>query len=214
MTMQVNESKDKAVKPHVVKELRALVPHRQLTLSESYTLAEKQANRALQLVGQAQPDVNLGWILELPRVEVRLSPRFKMDGLAGFTTFSHGRYVVMVNKNDSHARRRFTLAHELKHLLDYTSSPVIHKGLGYGDPARQAQQVEQICNHFAACLLMPRMWLKRAWFNGIQDIVALAGLFNVSEEAMSKRLAFLGFLEEPERPVRTYFRREAMALSI
>jgi Zn-dependent peptidase ImmA (M78 family) len=185
------------------------VPHRALTLSESYILAEKQANRALQLVGQAQPDVNLGWILELPRVAVQLSPRFKMDGLSGFTTFSHGRYVVMVNKNDSHARRRFTLAHETKHLLDYTLAPVIHKGLGYGDPARQAAQIEQVCNHFAACLLMPRMWLKRAWFNGVQDVTALAGLSNVSEEAMSKRLAFLGFLDDETRPLRTYFRREA-----
>jgi predicted transcriptional regulator len=182
----------------IVKELRSLMPHRALTLGESYMLAEKQANRALQLAGQPQPDVNLGWVLELPRVEVQLSPRFKMDGLSGFTTFSHGRYVVMVNRNDSHARRRFTLAHELKHLLDYTAAPVIHKGLGYGDPARAEQQIENICNHFAACLLMPRMWLKRAWFNGVQDVAALAGLFNVSEEAMNKRLTFLGFLDEPE----------------
>jgi Zn-dependent peptidase ImmA (M78 family) len=119
----------------------------------------------------------------------------------------------MVNKNDSHARRRFTLAHELKHLLDYTSAPVIHKGLGYGDPARQAQQIENICNHFAACLLMPRMWLKRAWFNGIQDVTALAGLFGVSEEAMSKRLTFLGFLDDEPRPLRTYFRRETLTLA-
>lgn len=197
----------------IVRELRALVPHRPLTLGESYTLAEKQANRALQLAEQKQPDVNLGWVLELPRVEVQLSPRFKMDGLSGFTTFSHGRYVVMVNRNDSHARRRFTLAHELKHLLDYTAAPVIHKGLGHGDPARAEQQIEHICNHFAACLLMPRMWLKRAWFNGVQDVSALAGLFNVSEEAMTKRLSFLGFLDDPERPLRTYFRREAYTLA-
>jgi len=200
-------------KRQIVKELRALMPHRAMTLGESYTLAERQANLALQIAGQSQPDVNLGWILELPKVEVQLSPRFKMDGLSGFTTFSHGRYVVMVNKNDSHARRRFTLAHEFKHLLDYTAAPVIHRHLGRLDPARQAQQIENLCNHFAACLLMPRMWLKRAWAGGVQDVTALAGLFNVSEEAMERRLKFLGFIDdEPGRPLRTYFRREPDAL--
>jgi predicted transcriptional regulator len=192
-----------------IRELRALVPQRQLTWGESYTLAEKQVNLALQLTGQHEPDVNLGWILNLPKVEVQLSPRFEMGGLSGLMTFSHGRYVIMVNKNDSHARRRFTLAHEFKHLLDYTAAPVIHKGLGSGDEARQAQQIESVCNHFAACLLMPRVWLKRVWANGIQDTMALAGLFNVSEEAMDKRLRFLGFLDDDPRPLRTYFRAES-----
>jgi Zn-dependent peptidase ImmA (M78 family) len=203
----------KEVRPHIVKDLRALVPHRQLTLSESYLLAEKQAAYALQLTGQREPDVNLGWVLELPRVEVHLAPRFKMDGLSGFTTFSHGRYVIMINKNDSHARRRFTLAHEAKHLLDYTAAPVIHTRLGYGDTNKQAQQIEHVCNHFAACLLMPRTWLKRAWANGVQDLPALAGLFNVSEEAMERRLKFLGYLEDDQRPLKTYFRRATWALA-
>lgn len=208
MTKQAKE-----VRPHIVKELRALVPHRKLTLGESYLLAEKQASLVLQLVSQTRPDVNLGWILELPRVDVHLAPRFKMDGLSGFTTFSHGRYVVMVNKNDSHARRRFTLAHEFKHLLDYTAAPVIHKSLGYGDAGKQTQQIENICNHFAACLLMPRTWIKRAWANGVQDVSALAGLFNVSEEAMERRLKFLGYVDDDVRPLKTYFRRENLALA-
>lgn len=208
MTKQAKE-----IRPHIVRELRALIPHRQLTLGESYTLAERQATRTLQILGQTEPDVNLGFVLTLPRVDVHLAPRFKMDGLSGFTTFSHGRYVIMVNKNDSHARRRFTLAHELKHLLDYTAAPVIHRGLGYGDSARQAQQIENICNHFAACLLMPRPWLKRAWANGVQDVSALAGLFNVSEEAMERRLRYLGYLEDAPRPLKTYFRRSEVVLA-
>jgi len=196
---------DKA-RRQILRELRTLVPHRALSIGESHVLAEKQANYALQLTGQNGPDVNLGWILELPRVEVQLAPRFKMDGLCGFTTFSRGRYVIMVNKNESHTERRFTLAHEAKHLLDYTAAPVIHRTLGYGDVNRQTQQVEDICEHFAACLLMPRTWLKRAWASGVQDVPALAGLFNVSEEAMEKRLRFLGYIDDDPRPLRAYFR--------
>ncbi|MGH7158192.1 MAG: ImmA/IrrE family metallo-endopeptidase [Candidatus Saccharimonadales bacterium] len=203
----------KEAKTNIIRELRALVPHRPLTYSESYILAEKQANRALQLLGQTEPDVNLGWILDLPRVVVELAPRHKMDGIAGFTTFSRGKYFVMVNKNDAHPRRRFTLAHECKHLLDYTAAPVIHKGLGSGDTDRQSQQIESVCNHFAACLLMPRNWVKRVWANGLQDVPTLATLFNVSEEAMERRLKFLGYIDNDPKPIKAYFRKESVALA-
>ena len=189
-----------------IKQLRAVVPTRPLTLSESYILAERQATRALTLLGITRPHVGLGWLLGLPKVEVQLAPRFKMDGLSGLTTFTHGRYLILVNKNDSHARRRFTLAHEAKHLLDYTSAPVIHRNLGYGDRTKQAHQVEAICNYFAACLLMPRTWIKREWAAGVQDVTALAGCFTVSEEAMDKRLRFLGYLDDAPRALHTYFR--------
>jgi hypothetical protein len=124
------------------------------------------------------------------------------------THYSRGRYLVLVNKNDAHARRRWTLAHELKHLLDYTKSKAMYEQLGYGDETRREQCIERICDHYAASLLMPRMWVKHAYGNRIQDITALAGLFNVPEEAMHIRLKFLGIIDdEPERITRTYFRR-------
>jgi hypothetical protein len=47
---------------------------------------------------------------------------------------------------------------------------------------------------------MPKLWLRRAWTRGIQDPDALAGLFNVSQPAMEKRLRYLGFIDaEPDR---------------
>jgi IrrE N-terminal-like domain len=192
----------------VVKTLRAMVPLRPLTASEAYGLAERQAGRALQTLGIREPGLSLGWVTELPRVEVRPTPRYKMHGLSGVTNYSHGRYLILVTKNDAHARRRWTLAHELKHVIDYTTSKVMYRSLGYGDELRRELQVERICDHFAASLLMPRAWVKEAYACGIQDVPALAGLFNVSEEAMHIRLNYLGLIDdEPDRPVRTYFRR-------
>jgi hypothetical protein len=92
----------------LVKQLRTLVPLRPLTLSESYTLAERQASQALDLAGLTEPGLTLRWLLDPPRVEVRLAPRHRMDRLSGMTTFSHGRYLILINQNDVHARRRFT----------------------------------------------------------------------------------------------------------
>jgi hypothetical protein len=204
----------KTTQRQAIKELRALVPTRPMTLSESYTKAEQQATASLRLIGITHPSIDLGWIFELPKVDVQLRPRYRMDGLSGVTTFTGGRYLVLVNKNDSHARRRFTLAHELKHVIDYTAAPVIHRHLGYGDPDRQSAQIEAICNHFAACLLMPRNWVKIAWLRGLQDVTSLSGLFGVSEEAMEHRLNFLGYIDRNPRPARTYFRRSHLALAV
>ena len=198
-----------ALKQSFIRELRSLVPTRPLTLGESYTLAERQASAALALLDLTQPHVPLDWILDLPKVEVELVPRFRMESWSGATSFTSGRYLILINKHESHARRRFTLTHEFKHLLDYTAAPTLHRKLGYGDTVKQEQQIEAICNHFAACLLMPRAWIKREWMAGIQDVSALAGSFNVSEEAMDKRLRFLGFLDDNTRPLKTYFRLSA-----
>ena len=172
-------------------------------------LAERQAIKALQLSGIRAPHVSLDWILDLPRTEVQVEPRHAMHGLSGSTTFSKGRYLIVVNKNDAHARRRFTLAHEWKHLLDHTACEVLYRQLGHGDPRVRERRIERIADHFAACLLMPRTWVKNAWTSGIQDIPALAGLFMVSEDAMRVRLSYLGLLDTDDRPVRTYFRRVA-----
>ncbi len=192
----------------LVGELRAMVPLRPLGLSEAYGLAERQATKTLELLAIREPGRSLGWITELPRVDVKLVPRYKMNGLSGVTSYSRGRYLLLVNRNDAHARRRWTISHEFKHLLDYTKAKAMYKQLGYGHEARQAQQIERLCDHFAANLLMPRMWVKRAYGNGVQDITALAGLFNVSEEAMHIRLLFLGIIdEEPLRGTRSFFRR-------
>jgi hypothetical protein len=191
----------------VVRRLRANVPLRPLTLGDAYTVAEHQATTALALAGITAPHVTLDWILDLPRTEVQVEPRHAMNGLSGSTTFLHGRYLILVNKNDAHARRRFTLAHEWKHLLDYTTSNVIYRNLGHGNLRLRDRQVERVADHFAACLLMPRMWVKRAWTNGIQDMASLAGLFMVSEDAIRVRLTYLGLLDDDPRPVRSYFRR-------
>ena len=57
-----------------------------------------------------------------------------------------------------------------------------------------------MCDYFAACLLMPRPWVKRLWAQGAQDAAVLAATFNVSPAAMNRRLQDLG-LVEPRRTV-------------
>ena len=93
---------------------------------------------------------------------------------------------IRINGAEPITRQRFTLAHELKHILDTASEDAIYGHLPKG-PARQ-RHIEAICDHFAACLLMPKAWVKSLWGQGVQDLSGLAWRFEVSQQAMLIRL--------------------------
>lgn len=189
-------------------EVRALMPLRRLTLSEAFTIAELQATKLLELLGIEGPAVDVARLAELPKIDVQVQPRYRMPSLAGFSQWVDGRWLIVVNRDSVPGRRRFTLAHEFKHVLDHRAMKVTYSHLGRGDQRKHDQQIELICNYFAACLLMPRPWVKRAWAQGFQDEVALAELFKVSTEAMHNRLIHLGFIGDDRRPLAEYFRVE------
>lgn len=199
----------------IIRQVRALVPLRPLTLHEARSVAERQATLLLELLGQRQPAVDVGLISELPRVEVKVEPDLQLGGISGFSQWSRGRWLIVVNQDDSSTRRRFTLGHEFKHVLDHPFIKEIYSRLGNSEDERH-RITEQICDYFAACLLMPRNWLKREWANRIQDPAALAAKFNVSEAAMTIRLRELRLAEAKSRHMslrgwsrsaRSYFRK-------
>lgn len=99
----------------------------------------------------------------------------------------------MINGAEPEPRQRFTLAHEFKHILDAACEDAIYRRLPEG-PARE-RHIEAVCDHFAACLLMPKAWVKKAWGQGFQDLGELAWKFEGSQQAMLIRLQNLGLVE-------------------
>ncbi len=61
------------------------------------------------------------------------------------------------------------------------------------------QQVERVCDAFAAALLMPRGLLHHDWTSGLQSINELARRYGVSQAAMEVRLRSLGLLSPTPR---------------
>jgi Zn-dependent peptidase ImmA (M78 family) len=59
--------------------------------------------------------------------------------------------------------------------------------------------IEQLCDYFAACLLMPRPWVKRAYCGGVQNVAQLASMFDVSQPAMQVRLSAIGLIDRAPR---------------
>lgn len=205
--MNNNNTKKAAPQPGVslLSALRGQMPIRRLAHYEHLLIAERQAGRLHTLLDQAEPGVNLDWLSDsrLGNVQVVLTPRWRMEGLSGMTTWEDGHWVIGVNKGNPQARRRFTLCHEFKHVLDANRDKITYQGIS-------ADQRERIADYFSACYLMPKTWLRRAWTNGLQDPEALAGLFKVSVQAMETRLKFLQYIDpEPERQVKSYFRLQS-----
>ena len=177
---------------HLLAALRELMPRRITPLSpdEALQIAERQAIRLRRELGlHATPILPTSIVGALPFVRVTHEPLLPTPGVLLDTDLG---WVIALNAEDIQARQRFTTLHELKHLLD---DPFVGE--------QRAPAAERICNHFAACALMPRALIKRDWGNRIQQPDRLALRYGVSRQAMSIRLRSIGLavpLQRGERP--------------
>lgn len=180
---------------HPMGSLRALVPPWPLSSAEALKLAETQAGRLLRLSGVTEPPVDEDIIAELSRIQVERVEPARVQAAA---SWSHGRWLVLLNASMSRGRQRFSLAHEFKHILDHPFITTLYRKTDDCTP-------EQACDYFAACLLMPRRWLKRTWASDTHDVRVLARRFGVSPLAVKIRLLQVGLI----RPTSHYLAKEA-----
>lgn len=181
------------MKPGVIAQLRDFVPIRPLTRSEAFRIAELQATRLLSLSGIVDGPVPDRIVTDLPRVQVERVGPLPVSGAA---EWSKGRWLVLLNRAEPIVRQRFSLMHETKHILDNRFIHVLYQAVPERD---RAEFVENVCDYFAGCVLMPRPWLKRAWGEGVQHPADLAARFGVSQAAVNVRLAQVGLGERPKR---------------
>lgn len=170
----------------VIAALRALLPTRGVTWSEAHSVAERQATAMLRLLHIEEPPVPQFVISSLPGIVVDRRAGWPTSGMA-VRADSHWRIVLKAD--EPRQRQRFSLAHEFKHVLD---DPIIDRLHVHLTPATRAERIERLCNYFAACLLMPRAWVKRDWCRGVQRTRDLARRYYVSTDAMDTRLSELG----------------------
>jgi Zn-dependent peptidase ImmA (M78 family) len=170
----------------VLAVLRAKAPRRALSPAEAAQIADWQATTLLELAALNGPPTPSSLISELPRVLVRTDVDLPVSGC---TSWQAGRWLIVLNGSEPYARQRFSLAHEFKHAIDHRYRDTLYvdrPGLS------TYAQAEQVADYFAACLLMPRRWVKQAWADGYQRVSELSELFEVSPPAMTRRLDHLG----------------------
>lgn len=170
----------------VIAQLRELATPRAMTWSESHSIAERQAILLLKLQFIVEPPVPQFVISSLPGIVVDYRPAWPTSGMA---VQARSHWQIVLNRDEPRKRQRFSLAHEFKHVLD---DPIIERVNAHLLPEQRRYRSERLANYFAASLLMPRAWVKRDWFAGLQRPDQLARRYYVSTEAMTTRLSDLG----------------------
>ena len=95
---------------------------------------------------------------------------------------SAGRWLIIVNQSLPRAAQRFSIAHEAFHILQRNGFATSKDHV--------SPYVEWLANQFAARVLMPRRWVVELAPKA-RNARHLAGIFYVSEKAMSRRLGEL-----------------------
>ena len=120
------------------------------------------------------------------------------NNISGYV--DHENREVVLNKNETPERRRFTLAHELGHIILNSNNSIQHRDNILNNQldiyANDDKEVE--ANYFAGCILMPRDVFIRE-FNSIKGdidykIQKLAYYFGVSKLAVNVRANVLNLI--------------------
>lgn len=190
----------------VLATLRALIPGRALTFNETLRITELQANRLLEL-----HDINDGpipdhLVASLPRIQVRYRRRLPISGASHWDT-ARRCWVITLNADEPHVRQRFTLMHEYAHVISHGYAEQLFTGTARATPTEQA---ERAADYFAGCLLMPKRLFKRAFGASSQRPADLAAIFDVSERAVTVRLAQLGLNDPVARCASAYLQGAAV----
>jgi Zn-dependent peptidase ImmA (M78 family) len=132
--------------------------------------------------------------------------------LSGILVRNRERRIISVQRSHVDARKRFTIAHELGHLLMHPGRPYIAEtdkpvrvDLRANTPGYANIREEREANQFAAALLMPAEVVQEYWdalsvkyADPIRVATKMAKEFNVSPVAMKYRIANLAIYSDLE----------------
>ncbi|MGW1717213.1 helix-turn-helix domain-containing protein [Streptomyces sp. NPDC002156] len=117
------------------------------------------------------------------------------EGIDGAAWQADGFRLVMIARTDVPTRQRFTLAHELGHILARDAQDLLTET--HLSPGHQKDLTEVRANVFAANLLMPRSEISSAVQEGDltdEQLTTLVVHFQVSPSALAARLVQLGVI--------------------
>lgn len=173
-------------------------------MTPRFSLARRKAQKLLKAGNIKQAPVDVDQLARRAGARIHYEP---LDGqVSGMVHRRHdGVAIIGVNSVHSLGRQRFTIAHELGHLvlhkdekLHVDEKPPIRFRNEESSRATNATEIE--ANQFAAELLMPIELLTKEIESISDDTEAeeavsyLAERFQVSEQAMTLRLTRLGML--------------------
>jgi Zn-dependent peptidase ImmA (M78 family) len=182
---------------------------------------EDAQDRAESLVAELELGVipaetlidTIGRELDIPVLFVDTVDAGDDQSISGATCHLEELGVILINRNESGARRYYDLAHELFHVLTWDAMKPDHRESNSSEERNKGKRIEQLANNFAAALLMPRASLDRLIdrdrYDDIAHLCEVAALLRVTPKALAWRLFNLkligddtcrSLLQEKQRP--------------
>lgn len=173
-------------------------------MTPRFSLARRKAQELLRAGNIKRAPVDVDRLARMAGARIRYEP---LDGQVSGMVHRRRNGLATIGVNSAHSlgRQRFTIAHELGHLilhkdemLHVDEKPPIRFRNEESSRATNAAEIE--ANQFAAELLMPIELLSKEIESLSDDMEAeeavsdLADRFQVSEQAMTLRLTRLGVL--------------------
>ena len=162
---------------------------------------ERAATKLLHDQGVSSPPVDVHAIASALDISLRYE-RMASD-ISGLLVYRNQSARVAINQYHHRNRQRFTLAHEIGHVVLHAEDEdrvFVDKRFFRNELSSRGELREEIeANAFAASLLMPKYMIGEhiVATEGITDIEVfrLSTKFEVSEQAMTLRLVRLGYIK-------------------
>lgn len=179
-----------------LRNLRRMTPRWPMNYHQALRAAERQASRLARAWNADERTIRESDILGLTRMVIirDVAEGHEACDSSGSCRYTHGHWEVWLNPTETVVRQRFTLAHEVKHIIDFGC------GVDRIYARLSAIEIEKVCDQFAACLLMSKQAIFRLWGDGLRTPEALAMACQVSVSAMRRRMIDLALpidLDEP-----------------
>jgi len=138
--------------------------------------------------------------LEIPVLFVDTIKTPKGHSVSGATCHLQDFGVILINRNESEARRYYDLAHELFHVLTWDAMKPAHRESNSYEDRTHAKRIEQLADNFASALLMPKNSLEsligHTRLNDVGYLIKIASKLRVSPVALAWRLFNLKWINE------------------
>ncbi len=147
------------------------------------------ADDVLAAVGVRTPPVPVAEIAK----RLGATVKYSHTGVAGgLHVNERDEATIWVNALDARSRQRFTIAHEIGHLMNDVPDPTVGVVELRDTDYERVNPVETRANQFAADLLMPawmvRVWVKTNNVGANMPLPEIARAFQLSEQATAIRL--------------------------
>lgn len=141
--------------------------------------------------------------LDIPVLFIDMIQAADGQSISGANCHLEEMGVILINRNETEARRFYDLAHELFHALTWDAMKPDHRESNSTEERNKKKRIEQLADNFATALLMPRASLDKLIAPDRRDDIAhlceIAALLRVAPVALAWRLFNLKLIGDDTR---------------